>query len=106
MNKFIFSLRNIRISFKKLCKAVSYFKGRDLIYIFNNSFCNLKAFKFINKLIKSSLFSMKDNYELINLKFEFFCNKSKIFKRTSYRAKGRCDIIKRRYSNLYLIIYY
>ncbi|UOQ33152.1 50S ribosomal subunit protein L22 [Candidatus Vidania fulgoroideae] len=102
-----YSYRKANISFKKIKRKISSFKNCKLEEIFLNTSVKFDKSDFIlNKLLKSSIYDLKKRFgeNFTIKKYELFANKSKIYKKPIYRAKGRINIIKKRSSNIFLFV--
>lgn len=102
-----YSYKKINVPFKKMKRKISSFKGKKFEYIVNYTSIKFdKCDYLINKLINSILadlnFRFGNKFNII--KHEIFCNKSKTMRKPIFRAKGRINILKKRYSNLFIYI--
>ncbi|QSW37678.1 hypothetical protein JS520_00700 [Candidatus Vidania fulgoroideae] len=95
------SRKQVNISHKKMVRAIKSIKRFSLtqiLYITHTH--NYKAYVIIKKLLLTAIKSTHSCFS----SYELFCNKSKQYKKISIRAKGKNDLIKKRYCNLYIIL--
>ncbi|QSW37959.1 hypothetical protein JSR06_00685 [Candidatus Vidania fulgoroideae] len=105
MPKISFCIKKIPVSLRKLKISTRYVRYIGINRFLNANKSNFnKSLKYIHSLIKSS-FSYINTSGFKFHKCEIFCNKSFTIKRYNERAKGKADIIRRRYSNIFLYIY-
>ncbi|MGX7583140.1 uL22 family ribosomal protein [Candidatus Vidania fulgoroideorum] len=102
-----FSLKKVNISLKKIKRKISYFKKKTIQEIINETSIFYDKSDFIlNKFLKSVYFDVNIKLNKFNFKkFELFANKSKTLKKIIFRAKGKTNIIKKRFCNLFMILY-
>ncbi|MGX7589787.1 hypothetical protein [Candidatus Vidania fulgoroideorum] len=103
--RLVFSSRKVPISLRKLKISTRFVRyiGISKFLRLNVSGFN-KSLIYIYSLLRSS-FSYLNFKKLTITNYELFCNKCFSIKRYNERAKGRVDIIRRRYSNIFFFAY-
>ncbi|MGX7582707.1 hypothetical protein ACWNX2_00720 [Candidatus Vidania fulgoroideorum] len=79
-------------------KSIKRFSLTQILHITHTH--NYKAYTMIRKLLLTALTSSNTPFT----RYEIFCNKSKQYKKPAIRAKGKTDLLRKRYCNLYVIL--
>lgn len=104
-------LKRIRISSRKIIKLVNIIKGTNVNYALNilDNYINYKLIIIFKRLILSAIanFNYKNKKEVNNKNLyisNIIVNNSGYIKKLKYVSQGRCHIIRKRFSNIKLII--
>lgn len=90
---------------KLVCDLVRNKSITKAVSILNNT--NKKAAFFVNKLLKSAISNATNNFAMEANKlyiYEIFANRGLTLKRTFPRAKGSADMIRKRHTNLLIVL--
>lgn len=102
------SLKKLRVSPTKANQVVRMVRGMNALKSLDAlKFCEKRIARDIRKLILSAISNAENNFgldiDLLDVK-EIYVGRAMALKRMSCRAKGRGNIIRKPFSNIYVVL--